>query len=129
MASSSTTFISNSSRSRLWKMVLQRLADETDLVISMCHFPPGTSKWNTIEHRMFSYITQNWRGRPLVSYEVMVNSIANTRTEAGLIVNAELDKNAYPTGIKVSDEELASVNLNKADFHGEWNYQVSPREK
>lgn len=120
---------SNSSRSRLWKVVLQKLADKTGLVISMCHFPPGTSKWNTIEHRMFSYITQNWRGRPLVSYEVMVNSIASMRTEAGLIVNAELVKNAYPTGIKVSDEELASVNLNKASFHGEWNYQINPREK
>ena len=119
---------SNSSRSRLWKIVLQQLADETRLSISMCHFPPGTSKWNKIEHRMFSHITQNWRGRPLVSYEVMVNLIADTRTETGLVINAALDKNSYPTGIKVSDEELASVNIKKADFHGEWNYQISPRK-
>ncbi len=119
---------SNGSRSRLWKIVLQRLADETRLSISMCHFPPGTSKWNKIEHRMFSHITQNWSGRPLVSYEVMVNLIADTRTETGLVINAALDKNSYPTGIKVSDEELASVNIKKADFHGEWNYQISPRK-
>ena len=119
---------SNSNRSRLWKIVLQQLADETNLSISMCHFPPGTSKWNKIEHRMFSHITKNWRGRPLVSYEVMVNLIANTRTETGLVINAGLDKNSYPTGIKVSDEELASVNITKADFHGEWNYRISPKK-
>lgn len=119
---------SNGSRSRLWKIVLQQLADETRLNIWMCHFPPGTSKWNKIEHRMFSHITQNWRGRPLVSYEVMVNLIADTRTETGLIINAALDKNSYPIGIKVSDEELATVNIKKADFHGEWNYQISPRK-
>ncbi len=119
---------SNNSRSRLWKIVLQQLADETKLSIFMCHFPPGTSKWNKIEHRMFSHITQNWRGRPLVSYEVMVNLIADTRTETGLVINAALDKNSYPKGIKVSDEELASVNIKKADFHGEWNYQISPRK-
>ena len=119
---------SNSSRSRLWKIVLQQLADETGLNIFMCHFPPGTSKWNKIEHRMFSHITQNWSGRPLVSYEVMVNLIADTRTETGLVINAALDKNSYPKGIKVSDEELASVNIKKADFHGEWNYQISPRK-
>lgn len=118
---------SNSSRSRLWKIVLQQLADEIRLNISMCHFPPGTSKWNKIEHRMFSHITQNWSGRPLVSHEVMVNLIADTRTETGLVINAVLDKNSYTTGIKVSDEELASVNIKKADFHGEWNYQISPR--
>jgi len=119
---------SNGSRSRLWKIVLQQLTDEARLSISMCHFPPGTSKWNKIEHRMFSHITQNWRGRPLVSYEVMVNLIADTRTETGLVINAALDKNSYPTGIKVSDEELASVNIKKSDFHGEWNYQISPRK-
>lgn len=119
---------SNSNRSRLWKIVLQQLADETGLSIFMCHFPPGTSKWNKIEHRMFSHITQNWRGRPLVSYEVMVNLIADTRTETGLVINAALDKNSYPKGIKVSDEELASVNIKKANFRGEWNYQISPRK-
>ncbi len=118
---------SNSSRTRLWKIVLQRLADQTDLKISVCHFPPGTSKWNKIEHRMFAFITKNWRGKPLVSHEVMVNLIANTTTEKGLRIRAALDKNRYPTGKKVSDQELESVNIQRADFHGEWNYSISPK--
>ena len=119
---------SNSSRSRLWKIVLQKLADETNLIISVCHFPPGTSKWNKIEHRMFAFITKNWRGRPLVSHEVMVNLISNTTTEKGLRIRAALDENQYPTGKKVSDQELESVNIKKAVFHGEWNYKISPNE-
>jgi hypothetical protein len=112
---------SNSSQSRLWKTELQRLADETGLRISVCHFPPGTSKWNLIEHRLFCHITQNWRGRPLVSLEVIVNLIGNTTTRAGLKVRAELDPAPYPTGIKVSDAELAAVQLQPATFHGNWN--------
>jgi hypothetical protein len=120
---------SNSSRTRLWKVALQRLADQTGLRLSVCHFPPGTSKWNKIEHRMFCHITGNWRGKPLVSHEVIVNLIANTTTKTGLTIQAELDKNSYPTGIKVSDEELAQVCMEKAEFHGEWNYRISPRPK
>ena len=98
---------SNGSRSRLWKIVLQRLSDATGLKISICHFPPGTSKWNKIEHQMFSYITQNWRGKPLVSHGVMVTLIGGTTTNTGLKIKAERDKNNYPIGIKVSDDELA----------------------
>jgi hypothetical protein len=118
---------SNGSRSRLWKVALQGLADEIGLRIAVCHFPPGTSKWNKIEHRMFCHITENWRGRPLVSRSVVVNLIGNTRTKAGLRINAELDTNSYPTGVKVTDEELAKVRIKKAKFHGEWNYTISPR--
>jgi hypothetical protein len=118
---------SNGSRNRLWKTQLQQLADETGLAISVCHFPPGTSKWNKIEHRLFCHITQNWRGRPLISHEVAVNLIGNTRTKAGLTVQAKLDGGTYPTGVKVSDEELAAVALAPASFHGEWNYTISPR--
>lgn len=120
---------SNGSRSRLWKVTLQELADQTGLRISVCHFPPGTSKWNKIEHRMFCHITENWRGRPLVSREVVVNLIGNTRTRTGLSIQAELDANLYETGIKVSDEELAAVHLQKHGFHGEWNYTILPRHK
>jgi len=120
---------SNSSQSRLWKTELQRLADETGLRISVCHFPPGTSKWNLIEHRLFCHITQNWRGRPLVSLEVIVNLIGNTTTRAGLKVRAELDPAPYPTGIKVSDAELAAVQLQPATFHGNWNYAITPHAK
>jgi hypothetical protein len=120
---------SNSSQSRLWKTELQRLADETGLRISVCHFPPGTSKWNLIEHRLFCHITQNWRGRPLVSLEVIVNLIGNTTTRAGLKVRAELDPAPYPTGIKVSDAELAAVQLQPATFHGNWNYAITPHTK
>ena len=118
---------SNGSRTRLSKIALQELADKTGLKISVCHFPPGTSKWNKIEHRMFCHITQNWRGRPLVSHEVMVNLIGNTKTSKGLTINADLDTNSYPTGIKVSDSELAEVNLKRSKFHGDWNYQICPQ--
>ena len=110
----------------LWKVALQRLADELGLAVTVCHFPPGTSKWNKIEHRLFSQITVNWRGRPLTSHEVIVNLIADTRTGTGLRVQAELDSNPYPTGIKVTDEELAAVKVRPAKFHGEWNYTIRP---
>ncbi len=120
---------SNGSRSRLWKVELQKLSDVTGLEVSVCHFPPGTSKWNKIEHRVFCHITENWRGRPLVSREVIVNLIANTTTDMGLRVEAALDPNPYETGKKVSDEELAQVNLYPADFHGnDWNYVIKPRD-
>jgi len=118
---------SNGSRSRLWKVCLQKLADALGLKISVNHFPPGTSKWNKIEHRMFCHITQNWRGRPLLSRAVVVSLIGNTRTRTGLRVRAELDANHYATGIKVTDEELASVRIRKAKFHGNWNYTILPR--
>jgi transposase len=118
---------SNGSRCRLWKVALQEWADETGLTISVCHFPPGTSKWNKIEHRMFCHITQNWRGKPLSSHEVIVNLIANTTTEKGLRIQAALDTNLYPTGTKVSEEEMQLLRLEKADFHGEWNYKILPR--
>ena len=117
---------SNSCRNRLWKVALQRLADESGLVISVCHFPPGTSKWNRIEHRLFSQIAINWRGRPLTSLEVIVQLIGDTHTETGLWVRAELDLNRYPTGTLVTDKELAAVRLRRAKFHGEWNYTVRP---
>jgi hypothetical protein len=118
---------SNGYRSRLWKVVLQGLADERGLRIAVCHFPPGTSKWNKIEHRMFCHITKNWRGKPLYSRAVAVNLIASTKTKTGLHIQAELDPNAYETGIEVSDEELAAVHLERASFHGEWNYTIAPR--
>src|SRR6266702_4616255 len=118
---------SNGYRIRLWKVALQELADAIGLRISVCHFPPGTSKWNKIEHRMFCHITENWRGKPLVSRAVIVNLIGHTKTRTGLTINAELDENAYPTGIKVSDAELAAVRIKRAKFHGDWNYTISPR--
>lgn len=119
---------SNGSRSRLWKRELQKLSDTTGLEVRVCHFPPGTSKWNKIEHRVFCHITENWRGRPLVSREAIVNLIANTTTDQGLRVEAALDPTPYATGQKVSDEELAQVNLHRADFHGDdWNYVIKPR--
>ena len=117
---------SNGSRCRLWKVALHDLALDLGLTIWVSHFPPGTSKWNKIEHRLFSYITQNWRGRPLVSHEVIIHLIANTATRHGLIVQAELDTGIYPTGIKVSDELMAKVNLIPASFHGDWNYTIAP---
>jgi hypothetical protein len=117
---------SNASRSRLWKLELQGLADQTGLELRICHLPPGTSKWNKIEHRLFSYITQNWRGKPLVSYEVIVQLIAATTTKRGLTVRCELDGATYETGRKVSDEALAAVNLQRDEFHGEWNYRICP---
>jgi Rhodopirellula transposase DDE domain len=118
---------SNSCRNRRWKTALQDLADELNLAISVCHFPPGTSKWNKIEHRLFSQIGINWRGQPLTSHEVVVQLIANTQTETGLRVRAALDYNTYPTGIKVTDSQLATVNLRRAAFHGEWNYTIRKR--
>ena len=120
---------SNGPRNRLWKVELQRVADATGLEVSVCHFPPGTSKWNKIEHRMFCWITENWRGRPLVSREAVVELIANTTTRGGLSIRAELDENEYPTGVKVSDEELAGVRIRRSAFHGDWNYMVSPNKK
>ena len=119
---------SNGSRCRLWKVTLQRLANRLGLPIHVCHFPPGTSKWNKIEHRMFSHITQNWRGRPLVSHEVIVNLIANTTTKAGLKIRAELDRGKYPTGIKVTDAQLSLLNIKQDNFHGDWNYTVLPTQ-
>lgn len=119
---------SNSHRSRLWKVSLQDLADQLGLKLFVCHFPPGTSKWNKIEHRMFSFISQNWRGRPLVSREAIVNLIASTTTSTGLIVKAALDTTHYQTKIKVTDEELSRLRLKRHKFHGEWNYTLSPHD-
>lgn len=117
---------SNGSRLRLWKIGVQRLADTTGLRIKVCHFPPGTSKWNKIEHRMFSFITQNWRGRPLISHEAIVNLIGSTTTTTGLKIKARLNRKQYPTGIKVTDTELAKVRIKPGKFHGEWNYTIVP---
>lgn len=117
---------SNGYRSRLWKVALQRLADDLGLCLTVCHFPPGTSKWNKIEHRLFCQITKNWRGKPLSSRAVVVNLIGHTKTQAGLKVRAELDTNTYPTGKEISDEELAAVHLTPDAFHGEWNYTIAP---
>src|SRR5581483_5342905 len=119
---------SNGPRSRLWKVCLQHLADELKMRISVCHFPPGTSKWNKIEHRMFCHITENWRGRPLVSHAVVVNLIGSTKTRAGLNIEAELDTQNYETGIEVSDEETATIRLKRDKFHGDWNYTILPHE-
>ena len=119
---------SNSSRTRLWKLCLQKLADELELSISVCHFPPGTSKWHKIEHRMFCHITENWRGRPLLSRAVIVTLIGSPTTRKGLHINAELDAGLYPTKIKVTDEELATVRIKLAKFHGNWNYTIQPHE-
>ena len=115
---------SNGHRVRLWKFELSRLARETGLDIQVCHFPPGTSKWNKIEHRLFSFITMNWRGQPLISHEVIVNLIANTKTRSGLKVRAELDRLDYPKGLVVSDEEFTSIKIDRSEFHGEWNYCI-----
>lgn len=117
---------SNGSRVRLWKVELQKLANELGMTIHVCHFPPGTSKWNKIEHRMFCHITQNWRGRPLTSKEVVVNLISNTRTQKGLQIKASLDENNYKTGIKVPNKEMNAIAIEKAKFHGEWNYKIKP---
>ena len=117
---------SNASRSRGWKLELQKFADEFGLEVSVSHFPPGTSKWNKIEHRMFSHITQNWRGRPLVTHEAVVNLIANTTTRTGLKINAELDPGEYPLGVKVTDAEMEALRLTRDEFHGDWNYKLCP---
>jgi hypothetical protein len=119
---------SNGSRSRLWKVALQEVANRLGIPIQVCHLPPGTSTWNKIEHRMFCHITQNWRGRPLVSHEVIINLIANTTTQTGLTIQAELDTGKYPTGIKVSDDELAAVNMQREQFRGDWNYTIYPSQ-
>ena len=120
---------SNSSRNRLWKKSLQGLADELGITLNVCHFPLGTSKWNKIEHRLFSFITKNWRGRPLTAYEVIVNLIASTTTKTGLTVRAAVDPRRYETGIEVSDEEIEQLSITRARFHGEWNYTIRPRHK
>jgi hypothetical protein len=117
---------SNGHRVRLWKLSLQKLADESGMTIQVCHFPPGTSKWNKIEHRLFSFISMNWRGRPLVSHEVVVNLIGSTTTRSGLKVHAELDTSVYEKGIHVSDEQFATINLERDSFHGDWNYRILP---
>jgi transposase len=118
---------SNGSRLRLWKLELQTLADETGLAIAVSHFPPGTSKWNKIEHRLFSFISKNWRGKPLTSLKVIVSLIAATTTRKGLKVHAEIDDRSYPAGIKVADAEMAQIRLRRDEFHGEWNYEIMPR--
>jgi hypothetical protein len=118
---------SNGSRLRLWKLELQTLADETGLAIAVSHFPPGTSKWNKIEHRLFSFISKNWRGQPLTSLRVIVSLIAGTTTRKGLKVHAEIDDRSYPAGIKVPDEEMDLINIRREPFHGEWNYEILPR--
>jgi len=119
---------SNAYRNRLWKVELQKLADETGLTIHVRHFPPGTSKWNKIEHRLFSFISRNWRGRPLIDRATVVNLIANTTTTTGLIVQAMLDENQYETGRKISNGEMAELNLIPESFHGEWNYRIEPKK-
>ena len=119
---------SNSPRTRLWKVELQQLADETGLIIDVCHYPPGTSKWNKIEHRLFCHITRNWRGRPLETMEVVVASINSTTTETGLEVHAWLDETKYEKGRKVSDEEFAECQIKRHRYHGEWNYEIHPRQ-
>jgi hypothetical protein len=120
---------SNGYRVRLWKVELQKLADELKLPITVCHLPPGTSKWNKIEHRLFSFITINWRSKPLLSYRTIVQLIAATTTDTGLKVRAELDENKYPEGVKVSDAQMAAINLSRHAFHGDWNYTIAPRDK
>jgi hypothetical protein len=117
---------SNGNRTRLWKWALQKLATEINKTIYVCHFPPGTSKWNKIEHKMFSYISMNWRAKPLISRETVVNLIANTTTKAGLTIQAALDNNTYQTGIKISKSDFDSINIQNDVFHGEWNYKITP---
>lgn len=120
---------SNGYRVRLWRVQLQQLADELQMIIQVCHFPPGTSKWNKIEHRMFCHITNNWRGRPLVSRQVVVNLIGNTTTKTGLRIRSQLDENSYPAGIKVTEEQLATLAIERDPFHGEWNYHFIPHDQ
>ena len=118
---------SNGARVRLWKWELQQLADETGLEIAVCHFPPGTSKWNKIEHRLFSFISQNWRGKPLISHQVIIDLIAATTTTTGLTVKSKIDTNIYEPGLKVSDQQMAELQLRREKFHGDWNYKLLPR--
>ena len=117
---------SNGSRVRLWKLELQGLANELRMPISVCHLPPGTSKWNKIEHWLFSFITQNWRGKPLITHQVIINLISATTTKGGLAVQAELDATLYPTKVKVSDKEFEAINIKRDTFHGDWNYTIRP---
>jgi hypothetical protein len=119
---------SNSARGRLWKFELQRFADDTGLIVEVCHYPPGTSKWNKIEHRVFCHITRNWRGQPLTTARVVVECIARTTTTTGLEVHAWLDEKTYAKGRKISDEELAECVIRPHDYHGEWNYEIHPRK-
>ena len=120
---------SNGYRAHVWKHQLQRLADKLDLTIHVSHFPPGTSKWNKVEHRLFSFISINWRGRPLRSYETVINLISNTTNRGGLVVRARLDRRRYPIGKKVSKKELQALNIERDEFHGDWNYVIRPREQ
>ena len=120
---------SNGHRLRLWKVELQRLADETQMAIGVCHFPPGTSKWNKVEHRLFSFISSNWRGQPLADYQTIVQLISHTKTAKGLTVSCRLDRRRYTTGRKVTDQEMASVRLKRSKFHGDWNYEIQPSSK
>ena len=120
---------SNGYRSRLWKREIQKLSNQKGLTITVCHFPPGTSKWNKIEHRLFSFISMNWRGKPLLSYQTIVSLIASTKTKAGLTVQVRLDKRKYNKGIEVSDDEMSNIKLTKHTFHGEWNYTIKPKRK
>ena len=120
---------SNGARVRLWKRELQRFANETGLAVTVAHLPPGTSKWNRIAHRLFAFISMNWRAKPLVSYRVIVDLISATTTDTGLTVHCELDANPYPKGIAVSDQEMAAINITRADFHGEWNYTIQPSNR
>ena len=114
---------------KLWKRELQRFANETGLLITVTHLPPGTSKWNKIEHRLFAFITQNWRGKPLVSHAVVVQLISATTTETGLQICCEIDPNLYPKGVQVSEQEMQAINLTRAEFHGEWNYTIAPKQQ
>lgn len=120
---------SNGHRNRLWKLQLQRLADETGMKIEVCHYPPGTSKWNKIEHRLFCHITRNWRGVPLETHQILVNLVSSTRTEEGLEVHCWLDSGTYETGRKVTDEEMSTVRIKRNTFHGDWNYEIQPHAK
>jgi len=117
---------SNGYRGRLWKTELQKFANEIGLIIEVNHFPPGTSKWNKIEHRLFSFISQNWRGKPLISHEVIVNLIGATNTNTGLKINCQLDTKTYQKGIKIADEDMEKINIIRDNFHGEWNYKILP---
>ncbi len=119
---------SNGARNRLWKMQLQQLATQTGLTITVCHLPPATSKWNKIEHRLFSSISINWRGKPVTSFETVIELLSHSTTQQGLTVTAVKDTNSYPTGIKVSDEDLAALNITREPFHGDWNYTIQPQK-
>jgi len=120
---------SNGHRNRIWKYELQRFADETGLTIEVCHYPPGTSKWNKIEHRLFCHITRNWRGVPLESHQVVVSLVSSTRTDEGLEVHCRLDEKDYPTGKKVTAAQMADIKIKRNSFHGDWNYEIQPRTK